>query len=120
NKPVRTEVAGVLESVLVLYHPRFSAANIVVERDIRMPSAAVLSSPGELRQIIANITGNAIDAMRHGGRLGIRISSAKMRGALGVRLTIGDTGPGIPAELLPRIFEPFVTTKGETGTGLGL
>ncbi|HEX6772236.1 MAG TPA: ATP-binding protein [Acidobacteriaceae bacterium] len=121
NKPVRTELAGVLESVLVLYHPRLGGANVIVERDIRMPSAAVLSSPGELRQIIANIVGNALDVMRHGGRLRIRISGAKFyKGVDGVRLTIGDTGPGIAPELLPRIFEPFVTTKGETGTGLGL
>jgi signal transduction histidine kinase len=37
-----------------------------------------------------------------------------------IRVTIGDTGSGIPREVLPSIFEPFVTTKGETGTGLGL
>jgi signal transduction histidine kinase len=121
NKPVRTEVAGVLQSVLVLFQPRFSAANISVHHDIRMPDATVLSSPGELRQIIANIIGNAIDAMRQGGHLRVRVSSSKPRnGAAGIRLSIADTGPGIPPELLARIFEPFVTTKGETGTGLGL
>ena len=121
NKPIRTELASVLESVLVLYHPRLSAGNIIVQRDIRIPSAAVLSTPGEVRQIIANIVGNALDVMRHGGRLRIRISRAKISDGLdGIRLTIGDTGPGIAPELLPRIFEPFVTTKGETGTGLGL
>lgn len=121
NKPVKTEVAGVLQSVSVLYQARLIAANITVERKIRMPEATVLSSPGELRQILANLLGNAIDAMRHGGCLRIRISSAKMRnGSNGVRLTIGDTGSGISQELLPRIFEPFVTTKEETGTGLGL
>jgi signal transduction histidine kinase len=121
NKPIRTDVAGVLQSVLVLYQPRLIAANITVERTVRMPEPNVLSSPGELRQILANIIGNAIDAMRRGGRLRIRISSAQMRDGLdGVRLTIGDTGSGISPELLPKIFEPFVTTKGETGTGLGL
>lgn len=121
NKPVQTELASVLQSVLVLYHSRLAAANITVDHQIRMPSATVLSSPGELRQIIANIVGNSIDATRRGGRLRIRISGAKMRdGRNGIRLTIGDTGSGIPRELLPRIFEPFITTKGETGTGLGL
>ena len=59
--------------------------------------------------------------MRRGGRLCIRISEAKTcHGADGVRLTIADSGSGIPADLLPKIFEPFITTKGETGTGLGL
>ena len=121
NKPVQTELAGIVQSVLVLYHSRLAAANITVNREITIPSANVLSSPGELRQIIANIIGNSIDAMRRGGRLRIRISSPKMRdGSDGIRLTIADTGSGIPRELLPRIFEPFITTKGETGTGLGL
>jgi signal transduction histidine kinase len=121
NKPVETELAGVLNSVLVLYQSRLTAANVKVEHDIRVPSAAVLSSPGELRQVIANIVGNSIDAMRRGGYLCIRISEAKTcHGADGVRLTIADSGSGIPADLLPKIFEPFITTKGETGTGLGL
>ena len=121
NKPRETELASVLQSVLVLYQSRLTAANISVEQDIREPFLAVLSSPGELRQVIANIIGNSIDAMRRGGRLRIRISREKAaRGASAVRLTIADTGSGIPAHLLPKIFEPFITTKGETGTGLGL
>ena len=66
--------------------------------------------------MIANIIGNAIDAMRTGGRLRIRTAQA----GRSVRLTVADTGMGIPKEVLPKIFEPFVTTKEETGTGLGL
>jgi signal transduction histidine kinase len=121
NKPKETELVAVLESALVLYQSRLTTANITVDREIRIPSAAVLSSPGELRQIIANIVGNSIDAMRHGGRLRIRISRAKNQdGADAVRLTIADSGAGIPPDLLLKIFEPFITTKGETGTGLGL
>lgn len=121
NKPVETSLESVLQSVLVLYHSRLTAAGITVEHDIRTPSATVLSSPGELRQIIANIMGNAVDAMRHGGRICIRVSAVKtLCGSAGICLAIADSGPGIPPELLPRIFEPFVTTKGETGTGLGL
>jgi signal transduction histidine kinase len=69
-----------------------------------------------LRQVIANLVGNAIDAMRTGGSL--RIAVAERCGL--VRLLIADTGTGIPSDVLPKIFEPFVTTKGETGTGLGL
>ena len=121
NKPTETELADVLQSVLVLYQSRLTAANISVEQDIREPFLTVLSSPGELRQVIANIIGNSIDAMRRGGRLRIRISREKAaHDASAVRLTIADTGLGIPAHLLPKIFEPFITTKGETGTGLGL
>lgn len=121
NHPVDTEVGGVLRSVLVLYNSRLLAANVAVQVEAADRSAMVLASPGELRQVIANIVGNAIDAMRRGGRLRIRVSVEKAgEDTQRVRLTIGDTGSGIPASLLPAIFEPFVTTKGETGTGLGL
>jgi signal transduction histidine kinase len=121
SHPVATEVDAVLRSVLVLYNSRLAAANIAVQLEIDPPSATVLASPGELRQVIANIVGNAIDAMRAGGRLRLRISDEFRPGAPPrIRLTIADTGSGIPAPLLPTIFEPFVTTKGETGTGLGL
>ncbi|MGA8528802.1 MAG: ATP-binding protein [Acidobacteriaceae bacterium] len=121
SHPVETEIAGVLHSVLILYSSRLAGANIVVDLDDSAPSAKVLSSPGELRQVIANLIGNAIDAMRRGGRIRVRISaSSDSDGLSRTRLTIADTGSGIPAALLPAIFEPFVTTKGETGTGLGL
>ena len=121
SHPVDTVVAGVLRSVLVLYNSRLAAANIEVLVEIDASEATVLASPGELRQVIANIVGNAIDAMRHGGRLRLRISEEDGAGeSPRVRLTIADTGSGIPSALLPNIFEPFVTTKGETGTGLGL
>jgi signal transduction histidine kinase len=121
NKPIKTELTAVLESILVLFQSRITAADIKVQQEVRVPSSAVLSSSGELRQVIANIISNAIDAMRHGGRLRIRVSKAvSQNNVYGVRLTIADTGSGIAPELLPKIFEPFITTKGETGTGLGL
>jgi len=116
SQPTATRITTVLDSVLMLFGQRLVSSEIRVERYERAPSATVLSSPGELRQVIANIIGNAIDAMRTGGRLRIRIAQARQS----VRLTMADTGIGIPQEVLPTIFEPFVTTKGETGTGLGL
>lgn len=120
SHPVDTQVETVLRSVLVLYHSRMMAAGVEPTVEILARDATVLASPGELRQVIANIVGNAIDAMRHGGRLRLRLRVDSGRAGQQVRLTIGDTGSGIPQELLPTIFEPFVTTKGETGTGLGL
>jgi signal transduction histidine kinase len=72
--------------------------------------------------VIANLVGNAVDAMRAGGRIRVRISEQRhlQPCCRRIRLTIADTGMGIPNDVLPTIFEPFVTTKGETGTGLGL
>jgi signal transduction histidine kinase len=116
SQPTATPITTVLDSVLALFGPRLVSAEIKVDRCERAPSATVLSTPGELRQVIANIVGNAIDAMRTGGRLRIRTAQA----GRSIRLTMADTGVGIPKEVLPKIFEPFVTTKGETGTGLGL
>jgi len=123
SQRVETDVAAVLRSVLTLYHSRLMGAGIEVKDEVLIPSAKVLSSPGELRQVIANIVGNAIDAMRTGGRLHVRISGEHDPERMDyrrIRLTIADTGSGIAANVLPTIFEPFVTTKGETGTGLGL
>jgi signal transduction histidine kinase len=116
SQPAATRISSVLDSVLMLFGPRLTAASITVERKEYSPKAAVLSTPGELRQVVANLVGNAIDAMRAGGYLKIRVSER----CRFVRLTIADTGVGIPGDVLPKIFEPFVTTKGETGTGLGL
>lgn len=122
SQPTDTRIATVLDSVLMLFGQRLVSAGIKVEREERSASAAVLSTPGELRQVIANLVGNAIDAMRGGGRLRIRISQQQDPHHPGklVRVTIADTGTGIPRDVLPTIFEPFVTTKGNTGTGLGL
>ena len=120
SQPTATDVSTVLDSVLRLHGSRLTAAGVKVHREILSDTATVLSTPGELRQILANIIGNATDAMRQGGCLRIRISKQLQRTGCCVRLTIADNGTGIPPDVLPSIFEPFVTTKGETGTGLGL
>jgi signal transduction histidine kinase len=123
SQPVRTELVNVLRSLLLLFNSRLASAGIKVQEEIFDETAAVLSSPGELRQIIANLIANAIDAMRLGGRLRVRLSTEPdpdHPGSRRIRLCIADTGTGISPELLPTIFEPFITSKGETGTGLGL
>jgi signal transduction histidine kinase len=87
-------------------------------------SAGILvsASQGELRQVIANLIGNALDAMPNGGRLVVRTREFVNHntGKLCVRLTIADTGFGMNREVVSRIFEAFYTTKGAAGNGLGL
>ena len=117
-----THVADVLESVLQLYGPRIAARNVSLHKEMQR-ALPVTASAGELRQLFANLIGNALDAMRAGGKLRVRTRPAREHREgrrSGVRISIGDTGTGIPAQLRARVFEPFVTTKGDTGTGLGL
>lgn len=121
-RPGPVNVMPVLESVLALYHPRVASAGVHVQREFQT-AIPILAAPGELRQVFSNLIINAVDAMRHGGRLIIRTRSASdpaNPAIRGVRVSIADNGVGISKEILHRIFEPFVTTKGETGTGLGL
>ena len=121
-RPGPINVVEVLESVLTLYHPRIASAGVRVQREFADP-LPILAAPGELRQIFSNLIINAVDAMRRGGCLLLRVGSEcdpVNRAIQGIRISVADNGSGIPAELLHRIFEPFVTTKGETGTGLGL
>jgi CheY-like chemotaxis protein len=105
---------------------------IRLERRLEAGDAAVIGDPTYLHQVTMNLCTNAVQAMERGGVLGVtlqRLHAAETRplarGSLVpgeyVRLTITDTGAGIPAQVMERIFDPFFTTKsvGE-GTGLGL
>jgi PAS domain S-box-containing protein len=83
----------------------------------------VMGSAGELRQILSNLIANSLDACAKGATIRIEANPAidpRNPSRAGVRITIADTGLGIPAENLESIFEPFFTTKKDTGTGLGL
>lgn len=121
-KPVMVQVPEIVDSALVLYNARLRSSQIVIERDFRQCSP-ILARAGDLRQVILNLVGNAADAMASGGRLKIRIANTQeySNGARrGIRLTIADSGSGIHPEIKGRLFEPFVSTKGNQGTGLGL
>src|SRR6185437_1030427 len=75
------------------------------------------------RQVLSNLVINAKDSMPEGGKLCVRthhLGSTKDFPLGSLRILIADTGSGIPEDMLQSIFEPFVTTKGEKGTGLGL
>ncbi len=88
---------------------------VETDLDASMPSYRV--DPRQLRQVFDNVIRNAIDVMPGGGTLGV--VSRGLAGAFTVQVT--DTGPGIPDDLLPKLFMPFVTTKPVgRGTGLGL
>ena len=120
--PTRANMADLLDSVLALYTGRLHNLNITVERryDAEMD---LFCFYGELRQVFANLVGNAIDATAAGGRLLVRARRSrnwKNPDQVGVRFAVADTGTGMPPEVRKRVFEAFFTTKELTGTGLGL
>lgn len=118
--PAPVALDEVVESVLRLYAARLRSAGIKVIVDRRRTIMSINGFAGELRQLVANLVGNALDAMRSGGTLQIRIREGRVNGKRGIRLIVSDSGSGIPISVRSSLFEPFVSTKENTGTGLGL
>ena len=118
-KPVSVNV--IIEDTLLLLNRQLQRSNVEVISDLRPLPDAVIAAD-QIRQVLSNLVINAKDAMPNGGRLRIRSRHVIGKDDLHalVRILIGDTGTGISREMLRNIFEPFVTTKGEKGTGLGL
>jgi len=120
--PSSVQVSEILDSLLVLYHGKLLANKISVHRQYR-EGPPILCLAGDLRQIFANIIANAVDAMKSGGSLTMRVSASfdwRNQERPGIRTTIADSGTGMDSETLHKIYEPFFTTKNETGTGLGM
>jgi PAS domain S-box-containing protein len=108
------DVNDVLREVLILSNKRLQQNHIQVAID-RQPVPPVLTSPGQLAQVFLNLVLNAVEAMPDGGRLRIHVYPDGDQ----VAVAFTNGGPPIPPEILPHLFEPFITTKPE-GTGLGL
>jgi signal transduction histidine kinase len=120
-----------LQEILLLMERRFIELNVTVSTDMPQP-VSVSAFPAELRQVFTNLISNAAEAASPGGQVKISISpqaagtprtvaaqnSQKM--PPGATVIIADNGSGITAEVQPHLFQPFFTTKGERGTGLGL
>lgn len=120
-QPVR--VSELIDNVLTLYGRKLRALGIEVDTRYET-NLTVDSVPGELRQVFSNIVVNAADALeKTGGKLCIHLVASfdwENPAQRGLRVTISDTGPGIPAKEQKQIFDPFYTTKGNKGAGIGL
>jgi len=121
GSPASVEPAQIMDEVLRLYSHKLLARQIRVARRYR-DVGTICAHAGELRQLFSNLIVNATEAMSKSGCLHVRVvpSHDWSTGREGVRITIADSGSGIPEEDRARIFEPFYTTKKDTGTGLGL
>ena len=124
------QLNDLLRDVLGLTEHQIAKERIVVKTDFQPDLPAITGDENQLEQAFLNLVINAWHAMPMGGSLTIQTRSASLGDRVrragrsvptGVEVIIADTGIGIPAEQLPRIFDPFFSTKGVgKGTGLGL
>ncbi len=115
------QMSVLLESSLAIYEGRLRNSGVTLHREYR-DETSIRCAGSEIRQVFANLVGNAFDASRRGGKLVLRCRDERhaRTGQPGVRVSIADSGHGIPAGARSHLFEPFFTTKGDNGTGLGL
>ncbi len=122
TQPSTLQMATTLDSLLSLNRPAIDRKSIKVVRKYR-PAQDLLCMAGEVRQALAHILSNALEALPDKGNLAIRVRPGRAwssAGQNGLLVTIADSGRGIAPHQLPFIFDAFYTTKGIYGTGLGL
>jgi two-component system, NtrC family, sensor histidine kinase HydH len=111
-----TDLAPVVQGVVGLVRGRAEKQRVAVRVELPPGGVTVTADEEQLRQVFVNLCLNALDAMPTGGTLILTVRTANPRQA---QVEVSDTGPGIPKAVLPRLFEPFVSSK-DTGLGLGL
>jgi signal transduction histidine kinase len=115
------DLNSIVEDTLTLFARPLSKSGVQVEKRLgELP--ALKGSADQFRQLLSNLVVNAQDAMAQGGKLTISTHYRRSpRGSYGrASIVVADTGCGVPTEIRNTMFEPFVSTKGEKGTGLGL
>ncbi|HEX6465812.1 MAG TPA: ATP-binding protein, partial [Terriglobales bacterium] len=120
--PSNLKISEVMRTVFELLERAIQRKRITITADFER-EISIEAFPGEMRQVFANLIGNAIDALPVGGAITLRIHAARNPAnlaQLGVLCSVSDNGEGIRRGNRKSIFEPFFTTKGEKGTGLGL
>jgi len=112
-----TDVEQIIRKTADLVQPRAGKNQIdtIIRIDGELPR--IHADAQQLQQVLLNLSLNAVDAMPKGGRLTL---GASVGSESEMTITVGDTGPGIDAGTLPRIFQPFFTSKKRRGLGLGL
>jgi PAS domain S-box-containing protein len=120
--PSAVRVGEMLNPLISVLGRRARNNGVEIRTEIRQDTE-IYAVAGEIRQLIANLLSNSIDAaVDFGGLIRIRIGVNRSNGQhpTGIRITIADSGRGIPPSARSKIFQPFFTTKKDVGTGLGL
>ncbi len=118
----RIDIPQLIQDVIAIYRAKLTNKRLEVVTRFG-PECEMHGFQGEIRQVVSNLLGNAIDASEDGGRLILKAKTARNWRAgqgPGLRISIGDFGVGISPAIQARIFEPFYSTKEDRGTGLGL
>jgi len=123
NAPAWVDLFDIVDSVMALFSRRLANKDIQVNLECRR-GTFVNCFADEVRQLVANLVSNSLDATGEGGRIRVRVRPAR-RWTIdgyeaGAKIIIADSGQGIPSHIRDHIFEPFVSTKSDTGIGLGL
>lgn len=118
------DVEEIVNQTLLLLDSEIRKHNIEVVKENHSTDTLITGDSSQLKQVFLNILLNSIQAMPKGGVISISTTGSEKQDSIGRRgdsllITIRDTGPGISEKDLPRVFDPFYTTK-DTGTGLGL
>lgn len=117
---IPTDLSNLIENILERWGPRMTRLNIAYIFETSPEHAIVKADGRAIEQVFVNLISNSIQAMdSDGGTLRIIIQAAQDRQPPQYEITVADSGPGIPSDIIKHIFEPFQTTK-STGTGLGL
>ncbi len=116
-EPAPTRIDEVARDAVTFHASEAEARGAALDLHVAGPVPEIRADAAQVRQVLANLLRNALDAVRDSPERRVRVAVRPERG--GVEILVADTGPGIPDSVRPRLFEPFFTTKPD-GTGIGL
>jgi signal transduction histidine kinase len=124
--PIELDLKELVDSILLLLQRQITQAGVTLQKNLD-DNIKISGYPAELRQVFTNLLTNAMDASTPGSLIEVSLRSTPSLDSRrshnnhpGVTVSVVDHGPGIPADTIKNLFQPFFTTKGEKGTGLGL
>ncbi len=115
------DLKKIMEECLYLLAPRFRAHEITIRKNYAPTLPFPIVDKSQMEQVFINLLNNAIDAIHRNGEIIIEMNQIQNEKGAGVEIKVTDNGEGIPEDSLPKIFDPFFSTKNPSkGTGLGL